>query len=80
MVVEHVRELEEAIEDPDALAHADPALRRLLVEKNMVMYLGHPLTPETRPWPRRDLGIGEEFAWQLNAYRILAKRLVDSIS
>jgi len=80
VVVERVRELEEAIEDPDALAHADPALRRLLVEKNMVMYLGHPLTPETRPRPRRGLGIGEEFAWQLNAYRILAKRLVDSIS
>jgi len=42
VVVERVRELEEAIEDPDALARADPALRRLLVEKNMVMYLGHP--------------------------------------
>ncbi len=70
-VREHLDELGEVVEDPDNAVHVDPSLRRLLVEYNMIMYLGHPLTPSTRPKPSRDLGVGMYYAWQLNAYRLL---------
>ncbi len=71
--VQHIDDLRKIVEDPDNAMYIDPELRKLLIEKNMIMYLGYPLTPSTRPNPDKELGIGEVFAWQLNVYRILVK-------
>ncbi len=81
LVMEHIDELEKVVEDPDKMLYVDPDLRRLLIEKNLVMYLGYPLTSKTKPRPCRELGIGEYFAWQLSAYRVLIRdRILSSVS
>ncbi len=81
IVTERIDELERVVEDPDQVLYIDTDLRRFLIEKNLVIYLGHPLTPSTRPRPCRELGIGEYFAWQLNACRVLIRdRLLSSMS
>ena len=73
IVLEHLEDLENVVEDPDSATGIDPGLRRLLIERNLVTYLGNPLTPRTKPKPSREIGVGEEFAWQLNAYRVLIR-------
>ncbi|NPA96183.1 MAG: AAA family ATPase [Crenarchaeota archaeon] len=80
IVAAHVDDLERIVEDPDNASNADPELRKLLIERNLITYLGNPLTPSTRPRPSAEMGIGNEFAWQLNAYRLLIKdRLIPQL-
>ncbi len=76
VLLKHIEDLKKVVEDPDNVIYVDPSLRRFLIEKNMIMYLGYPLTPSTKPRPCRELGIGEYFAWQLNAYRIIVKNRI----
>ncbi|HWQ18074.1 MAG TPA: ATP-binding protein [Sulfolobales archaeon] len=78
-----VKRLREAAEDPDSIYRTTGMLRlaRLLVEKNLIMELPRGLAlGNTDPPVNSELGIGENWAWQVPVYRDLVLREIERVS
>ncbi len=61
------------VEDCDS----DPMLARVLEDRNLMIALNRAMTLGNAPTPCRDLGIGNRWAWQIPAYRIVAKKYLE---
>ncbi len=73
----HRRELEEVVEDVDALLE-HPELRRKLLEASLVTPVDRPCLGYTPPIDP-ELGIGRYYAWQTPLHRRLARRYLEEL-
>lgn len=66
LLSKHRDAVEEAVADPDSLSKAPEELTRHLISKNLVIRIIDPLRPVEKS---RELGVGEEYAWQTPLHR-----------
>ncbi len=66
LLARHKAIVERAVEDPDALLEAPQELTRYFISKNLVARIIDPIRRIERD---KELGIGEEYAWQTPLHR-----------
>ncbi len=75
-----IKELKQLIEDPDNVWYkASPKIGELydlLVENNVFMYKGFTTLNETEIPKDPELGIGQDYTWQIPAYRYILDKLL----